>query len=310
MEKVYIDTPHNFQEIAEYVITDAEDIEKNIIMADKCYFYDTCSFRNHMMVSECRLIFDYIKLTSGIVIITRTILMELCSNDGCLWREHIEYIKNMYQAGIKICLIYEEDIFGSLHVFCADIKEINKWLSFAVRCAKNKVGKIEEIVEHDSVLKQALFAGMECKDSSLARRLFTQLRSSKASQDNMGEELLAVCVHWLSRMRHHTEYKYCIFTDDKKAIPTLGKVIRNVKEYSGCNSIAVCTTVKLCALLRKSEIVENEAQIVNILSSGNCYGDNLKVYCSAEFELSPDEKTMSIQEYARVVIDGRIKVYY
>lgn len=310
MEKIYIDSPRNYEEIAEYVITGTEEIAENIILADKCYFYDTCSFRNHMVTSESGLIFDYIKLTSGIVVITRTILMELCSNDGCLWQEHIEYIRKMYRAGIKICLIYEEDIFEVLHVFCADVKEINKWLSFAIRCAKNKAGKIEDIVGKDSVLKNALLMGVECKDSSLARQLFTQLRSSKSTQDNLGEELLAVCVHWLSRMRHHAEYKYCVFTDDKKAIPTFGKVIRNVKEYSGCNSIAVCTTVKLCALLRRSGIVDNEMQVVNILKVTNFGGDSLRVYCSAEFELSPSEKLMSISEFAKAVVGGLVKVYY
>ncbi len=309
MDKKYIDTPYNFREIEACVITDIEKIEKEIILAPKCYFYDTCSFRNHMKIPYVKLLYQYIKDTSGIVIITRTVMMELCSDHGYLWNEHVEYIKNMYMEGIKILVIYEEDIFEILHTYCADVSEINKWLSFAVRCAKSKVGKIESVIGQDVGFRKALFEGVECKDSKLAQKMFRRVRDSKTSGDNMGEELMAICVHWLSRMRDIELYKYVILTDDKKSIPVFGKVMKNVKEYSGFNSVSLCTTVKLCYLMQIRNIICNKDQITGILSGIN-QGTDLKVYCSEEFELNPTEKNMTIQEFAEKVFEGKTKVYY
>ena len=309
MDKVYLDTPHNFSEIEPFIITDKTVIEREVILAERCYFYDTCAFRNHMTAEDVNLIFQYIKATSGVVIITRTILMELCSNDGCLWQEHVEYIKNMSSKGIQVFVLYEETIFEILHVYCADVSEINKWLSFAVRCAKSKVGTVELVINQDAELKRFLLEGNECKDGKLADKLFQKVRGSKSSGDNLGEELLAICIHWLSHMRDDHEYKYAVFTDDKKAIPTFGKIIKNIKEHLDYNSLLLCTTAKLCYLMYKTALIDNQSQIIGILSSSNS-GCDIKVYCSEEFELGPNEKKMSVQDFAGKVLSGKMKVYY
>lgn len=309
MDRVYNDTPDNFMEIEPYIVRDKESVGKEIILSGKCYFYDTCAFRNHMTASEKELLLQYMRQTSGIVIITRTILMELCSRDGCLWKEHMEYIKSMHLAGIKVLVIYEEELFDVLHTFCADVAEINKWLSFAVRCAKSKVGKVELMLGQDAILKRAVLEGATCGDSKLAEKLFGSIRKQKTAGDNMGEELLAICVHWLSRMRDAEPCKYIILTDDKKAIPRFGKVIRNVKEYSGSSSVSVFTTVKLCYLMRTVHVIEEEKQVAGILSGSNL-GNHIKVFCSEEYELEPTEKLMSISEFTEKIMEGTIKVYY
>ena len=309
MDRVYIDTPHNFSDIETYVSTDINEIKKLIIMAKKCFFYDACSFRNHMFASDNKPILTYIKRYADVVIITRTVMMELCSSDGKLWKEHINYIRNMHAEGIKILVIYEEDIFDVLRTYCADVTQINKWLSYAVRCAKSKAGKVEMVVGSDMELRRYLFVGEESTDSMLASKMFGKVRDSKSSGDNMGEELMAVCVHWLSRMRDVESYKYVVLTDDKKSIPTYGKVIKNVREYSGCDAIAICTTVKLCYLMYMNSIITEEKQITDVLSNTSM-GSSVIVFCSEEFELYPTEKTMCVDEYAKKIFAKGIKVYH
>lgn len=125
----------------------------------------------------------------------------------------------------------------------------------------------------------------------------------------MGEELLAICVHWLSRIRDAQSYKYIIFTDDKKSMNIFGKVIKNVHDYAGSNSISVFTTVKLCYIMRLKGIVDCEEQIVRMLEVSG-FDDIVKVYCSEEFELAPTEKRMQIEEFAKKVMDGNTKIYY
>ncbi len=309
MDKIYRETPLNFAEISPYVITDIESIGKEIILSEKCYFYDTCSFRNHMLAPNADLIFDFIKTGIGIVVITRTIIMELCSNDGKLWDKHIQYIKNMYQSGIKILVIYEEDLFKVLHTYCNDVVEINKWLSYAVRNAKSKTGSVESVINRNIKLKKTICDMEECIDSRFAEKMFRAVRAEKKSGDNMGEEMLAICVHWLSHIREITPYKYIIVSDDKKAMRIFGKVIKNFKEYSECDMITVFTTPKLCYQMKINGIVVGEQQIADILSVCNS-GNSINVFCSEEFELYPTEKTMSVELFARKVITQNIKIYY
>ncbi len=309
MDRIYSVNPSNFSEIEPYVLTEEGVISEEIIRAAKCYFYDACSFRNHMVIQKPELLFEYIKQTGGIVILTRTVLMELCSGDGKLWIEHIEYIKKLYFYDIKVLILYEEDLFHTLHLFCSEVATINKWLSLAVKCAKSKVGKTDETIMADAKLKDAMFKDIKCADSKLAQKMFQAIRRKKSSQDNMGEELLAICLHWLSRIREKDSYKYVVLTDDKKSIAVMGKVIKNVYEYSGCRSIAVCTTTKLCFLMKKAGIVEQKEQIMAIFENSNL-GKNLKVYCSGEYELEPSEKNMSLETFAENLITEKMKVYY
>lgn len=309
MTHIYTDTPHNFSEIIPYVIMDTDNVVKEIILAKKCYFYDTCSFRNHMLVPNVDLIFEYIESTCGIVVITRTVIMELCSNNGELWNEHIQYIKNLYQAKIKVLVIYEEDLFEVFHTYSSDVTEINKWLSYAVRSAKSKAGSIERTIGEDAKLKKVLFECEECKDRNIAEKMFKSVRAGKESEDNMGEEMIAICVHWLSHISEISSYKYIIFSDDKKAMGTFGKVINNARKFSGQNMISVFTTVKLCYQLKMDGIIQQEGQIVKLLSKCNI-GENIKVFCSEEYELSPTEKTMSVEEFSKKVITSDMKVYY
>lgn len=309
MDRVYREIPYNYDKIEKYVITNRDDIVNEILRARRCYWYDTCAFRKHMEMPCGQLIAKYIKETSGIIVITRTILMELCSADGQLWNEHIVYIEHLVSQGIKVLLIYEEDLFDVLYTYSSEIAEINQWLSRAVKCAKSKVGKIEETIRSNNMLHKFLYEGVLCKDTNLARKLFSAVRAAKASGDNMGEELLAVCVHWLSRMRDKQSYKYIILTDDKKSIPVFGKVMKNVSEYYEVESVTLCTTVKLCYLMVQNGVVSRAEEVGGILKEIVEQG-SLKVCYSGEFELKPLERTMTLQGFEEAIFKNKIKVYY
>ena len=104
----YTDTPLNMADIAPYVITDTSDITKEIFEKQKCYFYDTCSFRRHANLgqNEAEYLLKYIKRQNGIIVITRCILMELASHSGVLNEEYVEYIKQIQEFQIPVLVIY------------------------------------------------------------------------------------------------------------------------------------------------------------------------------------------------------------
>ncbi len=308
MCRIYKDIPDNFIDIEPYIVTTREDIVKIIVQSEKCYFYDTCSFRKHMVIAQPDSIFNYIQQTNGVIILTRCILMELCSNNNKLWNEHIEYIKKIYQYGIRVLVIYEEDVMNVLSSCYAGGVTINGMLSIAVKNAKSKVGTIENILNRDLVLKKELFIDEDNTDNMLATRFFKKARTNKTSGDNLGEELIAICVHLLSNIREVKANKYIVLSDDKGEITLLSKTMQNVEKYIGMKCIAGVTTAKLCWLIAKNTQLSNKKQIEDILGNPE---DIIKIYCSEEFELMPSEKTMKLGDLSeKIVSNSGIKIYF
>lgn len=308
MEKVYREVPFNFTEIQSYVITDKKEIIKYLIASKKCYFYDTCSFRNHMRISEPESVFQYIKENAGIVVLTRSIIMELCSNDGNLWYEHIAYIKRLSGYGIPTIVMYEEDVFEVLKCYCSDISLINKWMIIAVKCVKNKAGTIERVLKNNISLKEEVLLNTIGSDASLARRLFKECRANKEAKDNLGEEMIAICMHWLANMPSVKEFSYLILTDDRKAIPTISKAMKNSQKYQGKKLITVVTTPKLCYLMKQSHLLKSKEQIIDILSPKSVE-DIVKIQGTDVLELDVYEKRMTVSEFASKIMGDSLIVY-
>lgn len=308
MYNIYKDTPDNFTDIESYIVTNREEVVKAIVQSEKCYFYDTCSFRKHMMITQPDSIFNYIQQENGVIIITRCIIMELCSNNNKLWNEHIEYIKKIHQYGIRVLVIYEEDVMHVLNSCYVGVATINKMLSVAVKHAKSKTGTIENILNSDLALKKEILMNDNNTDYMLATRFFEKARTNKTAGDHLGEELIAICVHLLSNIREAKSYKYIVLSDDKGAITLLSKTMQNVEKYIGMKCIAGVTTAKLCWLVTENLPISDKKQIEDILGNPE---DFIKVYCSEEFELMPSEKTMKIGELSEKLMNNSgIKIYF
>lgn len=308
MDKRFKEAPENISEIESFVISDKNEIIKTMLKAERCYFYDTCAFRNHAMVNDRETLFRYFKQSSGVVILTRGILMELCSGNGLLWKEHIEYIADMHQHGIKVVIMYEEYAAEILKLCFCDMGKVNAMLSNAVCHAKQKVGSVEYTLSIDLNLRKDILIRYASQDGSLAERLFNELRQNKQTGDNLGEELIAICLHLLSNIKHATNYKYLILTDDRKAISIFSKAKENSDKYTGQKSIAIITTAKLCQLMKNEGVFEDEKQIEEIVAAGRD-GNMIKVICSEMYELQANEKKMTLTEFARKVMCDEVKVY-
>ena len=306
MCKIYKDTPENFNDIEPYVSINSEDVIKRLIQSEKCYFYDTCSFRKHMMIDQPESIFNYVKQTNGVIVITRCIIMELCSNDNKLWAEHIEYIKKMHQCGLYVIVMFEEDFMDVLNFCFTGVTTINGMLSVAVKHAKSKTGTVEKILSSDLALKKELLVDDTNSDKTLAKRFFGKVRLNKMSEDNLGEELISICVHMLSNIREEKANKYIVLSDDKGAITLLGKTMQNVEKYMGMKCVTGVTTAKLCWLIQNTLHFSSKEEIEKILGNPD---ENIKVFCSEEYELMPCEKTIKVGELAQKLIDGSIKIY-
>lgn len=296
MIKIYEDTPDNISEIEPYVIMDSKQIGGEIIASEKCYFYDACSFRKHMLIPYPEYLFAYIKQTSGLVIITRCILMELCSNDNKLWKEHIDYIRKMYNASIRVLVIFEEDIYEAETICFSSGSEIGKQLRVAIQATKSKVGTVEETLKLDSALRDSIFVNSCTNAKKIYADFFKKARSKKESEDNLGEELIIICIHVLSNILEiNSEFKYILFTEDKGAISQLGKAIDNIDKYSNKKTATAITTPKLVQILFERNIITEKEKLKVVLLAGNT-DSNVKIFGCEKFDMNSTFKTMNCNE--------------
>ena len=301
MVGVYTDEPKNFSEIEPFVVIDKETIEETFIVAEKCYFYDACSFRRHSQLSYPNVIFDFMKKMKGIVVITRGILMELASHSGILNDAYVDYIKKMRQAGIQVFVLYEEMIFDILAQCFSQQAVINRYLSFAVKVVKRPTSTIERTLKNSKQLMNDVIKNQNVQDSTVFARFFEEVRKNKVEQDNLGEELLAICVHLLSNIPDYQVFKYIVLTDDKGAIQIINKASRNVYENIGRYSISVLSTTRFAQRLCEEQILIHKKQIEEFLSVG-VNSEMIRLLGSEEYDLEPKEKTMCCSALAEKII--------
>lgn len=266
----YTDTPHNISKITPYVIMEKEKIVIEIFKNLKCYFYDTCSFRRHANLDseQVEYFLRYIKNQKGIIIITRCILMELASYSGVLNEEYIEYIKRIDDFGIKILLIYEEDLFSVMEVCFSTNTTINNYLCWAVRMIKGPVSTITETLEKNDSINNQVIKGKNLDNSKVYKHFFEVVRANKESGDNLGEELLGICLYILSHIPGEEDGKFCIITDDKGAGSKIDAMFKKTaKQHSG-KSIGIFSTPKLVQVLYSENILQNRKHLMEILGTG------------------------------------------
>lgn len=295
----YLDNPHNFDQIAPYIIWNQRDVAQEILMAGKCFFYDACSFRKHLHMRKAEILFHFFKMQKGVVVITRGILMELISSDGYLNLEFAAYIEKMYKAGLKVLVIYEEDLFEILNMCFSASEKINIFLSWAVKNIKRPTGTIEQTLKEDKILLNEVIKSV-AKDSMLYTRFFQKVRCRKEAGDNLGEELLAVCVHILANLPEKQQFKYIVLTEDKGAIGLIGKARKNVSLYGKPDAFSAMTTNRLAQRLYEEKLIDQKEQVEEILSAG-ASGMMVRIFASEKYDLEPKEKTMTCRELAEKI---------
>lgn len=299
----YTDIPDNMAEITPYVIIEKDAIVATVFQNLKCYFYDTCSFRRHANLNnnEVEYLLKYIKSQGGIVIITRCILMELASHRGVLNQKYVDYIRRIKDSGILILVMYEEDLFSVMEVCYNANSVINGYLHWAVRAVKSPVGTIAETLKRDSSIQNEVIKGKNADYQGVYKRFFEAVRGNKESGDNLGEELLAICMHVLSHMPGEEDGKFCVLTDDKGAAGKFATLFNNktLRQHRG-KKIAVFSTPRLVQVLYRENILVNKEQIKTMLSTGT-HG-NIVVLGTLLYDIRNNEISKSSDELAELVM--------
>lgn len=298
----YTDNPHNVSELIPYVVADKAKIVAEIMGAPKCYFYDTCSFRSHASLKDTHAenYLKYIRNQRGIVVITRCILMELASHSGTLNQEYIEYIKRINAFGIKVLILYEEDLFSVMDMCFSTNEAINAYLCWAVRSIKGQTSTITETLEKNHEISNEVIKGKNLDNSGVYKRFFSAVRANKESGDNLGEEVLAICLHILSHIPGEQDGKFCVITDDKGAAGKIDDMFKKTAKQHKGKDIGIFSSPKLAQILYRERIVSDKEALKEILEAGT--SGNVVVLGMQICDIRGKEISLSSDELADLII--------
>lgn len=270
MATAYTETPSNLSEIMPFIVTDIKVIKNLFYSADRVIFYDVCSFQRHSHLAnrERSILIRYYNAHATTVFITRCILMELASDRGMLAEEFIEFIKVMSENEIKVVLFDEEYIYDILSECFSVNEKINAYLLWAVRMCKSPTSTITETLKENIKLMAEVLEGKNLQQSDVYDRFFTAVRGNKEHDDNLGEELIAICVHILSHLPGVYDGKLCVMTDDKGAAAKIDSVMKKTDVRNRGVKIVLFSTPKLVQHMFQEQVEISEDEMVTILSQG------------------------------------------
>ncbi len=302
MRTVYTEVPKNWEDIEDYVLCEKDDFVNRIIGSKKVIFYDTCSFRfhSHIKEQERNVLANYYKEEGALLVITRCILMELSSHSGILNSEYIEFFKFLADEKIDVLVLYEESFFDILAECFSTNKSINSFLTWPVRMMNLSVSSIKKAFEENMAIYQTVINGKSCDKGSVYKEFFSLVRSYKESGDNLGEELLAICIHILSHIPMTPDGKYCVITDDKGGAGIIATLIRKTnKQYAGAK-IIIYSTPRIVQTLYNLNYRLKKENMVSIL---NCLGDGrLIIKGATEYDLDVNQNiSVSALELAEMI---------
>lgn len=303
MATTYAENPSNFCEIQAFVETQIKEIKSIFFSAEKVFFYDACSFQRHSNLAdkEKNILIRYFKERGIVIFISRCILMELASDQHKLMEEYIELFKAMNDTGVKVVIFNEEYTYDILSECFSINEKINEYLMWAVRTVKSPVSTIEETLKVDKKLTSEVIEGKNLKTSDLYKRFFTVVRGNKEHEDNLGEELIAICVHILSYLPGVYDGKLCVLTDDKGAVGKIDSVVRRTNSHNRGARIIVFSTPKLVQHMFQEHVEMSEDEMINLISQG--VSGNIVVMGITAFDLKVEKISIPSKELVQKIIE-------
>lgn len=312
MATTYTESPSNFCEVESFVETEISEIKSIFFSIEKVFFYDACSFQRHSNLAdkEKDILINYYCERGIAVFITRCILMELASDQHKLIEKYIAFIKSMNDAGVPVILYNEEFTYDILSECFSSNDKINEYLMWAVRMVKSPVSTIEETLKSDAKLYSEVIEGKTVKSSDLYKRFFTTVRGNKEHHDNLGEELISICVHILSYLPGVFDGKLCVLTDDKGAAGKIDSVMRRTNPQNRGSKIILFSTPKFVQHMFQEHVEMSEEAMINLISQGRT--GNITVMGITAFDLKVDEKiSMTSRELVQKIMEPNgIKIVF
>ena len=149
-------------------------------------------------------------------------------------------------------------------------------------------------------------SGNGCK-TDIYHRFFSSVRGNKQQSDNLGEELLAICLHILSNIPGEKDEKFVLITDDKGAAGMIDCLFKKTNAQHQGKHIVIFSTPKLVQYMYIEDILTEREDVEAFLNVGN--NGTVKILGTRSFDLHSEEITVSCEELANwIFIPNKIHI--
>ena len=106
--------------------------------------------------------------------------------------------------------------------------------------------------------------------------------NNKESGDNLGEEILAICLHILSHVPGMKDGKLCVITEDKGGAGKINSLMQATNRYYKGARIIIYSTPKLIQTMIYSNIKINKEDLSSFLRADD--GSNIVITGTTEYD--------------------------
>ena len=300
MSTRYSEIPDNYDEIKSILITDYNEIEEAVFSASSCFFYDACSIQFHSNVNQIiqEKISNYFISKGGILLITKCVLMELGGLSHILQRKEVNYLKFLSSRNIKIILFDEKYIYDLLATEYQNSK-VNEIFKFAVRAFNSKASIFHATFDAIPEL-QPILHDVEIKNDDLCLCFFSEVLKNKEEGDNLGEELIGVCVFMLLYLTGEESGKFTVISDDTSGSIKINKALQSIPVHITNKKALILSTPRFTQYMIKECFIDSITEIEEILSS--CKIDEKYILALGKNDLFKGEYKHTAHEWAELLL--------
>lgn len=301
MAKKYQEVPSNFRSFESYIIYEKEKVVDAFGKAHKFLFYDTCSILHHSSSANRHIIISYLKSKADLIVITRTVLMELTANSFEVHPVQIQYFRELNTCGFEIVLFDEEVIYdclkGALNI---STEEANKLLGFAIKELRRSKTKIYEVIEKMDKPTSSKLKGTNPGNRELFNAFFHFARALKSEGDSIAEELILLCIIVLTRI---PTGRYFLISDDIRIRPQVIGVNEYILRHHGRKEPYQLTTASLVYKMYKDGLLTNRDDMIEIMKSA--FTGNANTFYVGEYDIEQKYKSFKCEELMDRLLNER-----
>lgn len=299
MSKVYKNIPNNFNDIKAYLITETSKVISEFFKYEKRYFYDTCSILHHSNARSNKKIIDFLIDRNAILIITRTVLMELSSNNFEIDPIQIEYFRKIHSNGISILLIDEENALDLItEMLAINIEDANKLLGFAVKEVskfKTAINNIIKVMDNELKIK---ILNPSSGSTNIYEQFFRFARNQKSEGDSLAEELILIMIIVLTKMPNGN---YILISDDLKIRSHVIAINNYLETHHLKKAPMQLTTSRLVYEMNRKNIITDKNEMMEILDASS--NGNINVFCMGEEDIQIIKKSFTSNDLASKILN-------
>ncbi len=307
MTKKYQEVPSNFSSFESYLIYKKEDVVDAYTKAHQYFFYDTCSILHHSNSANRQSIINYLKSKADIIIVTRTVLMELTANSFELHPDQIQYFNELYNSGSKIILFDEELIYDCLkEALNISTEEANKLLGYAIKEVSKSKTKISEIIENMDKATSSKLKGTNTGNRELFSTFFQHARALKSEGDSIAEELILICIIVLTRI---PTGRYFLISDDMRIRSQVISVNEYILKHHRRKEPYQLTTTSLVYKMYKDSALTNRDDMIEIMKTA--FTGNVNAFFVGEYDIEQRYESYKCEDLIdRLLNEKDFKIMY